>query len=158
MNSSLFPHNKYIRNLFLVLFIIALLLSNCSKINKKEYLEEFEIFIYKIRKESLNYNKSGWKKADDLFKKYSDFYYYKFIRKLKPSEKLRVKRFIFIYNFYRDKIKMKDILNGKYNEELKEYLNEALAIIKEGMIFFRDIRHDFKRRIIDKMFDSIHIK
>ncbi|CAL2095764.1 conserved protein of unknown function [Tenacibaculum sp. 190524A02b] len=142
------------KNIQIKLLISILLLAYTACNNPKtkiDYLNEYQQFILKIKKEWSSYDTDQWNHQNQINKKYSIDYLNTFYHQMTPSEIIRVKRYDLAFHFYKGDINIKALLSGKYNFVIQEYLKELKAINWEIITGINELQNEELITFIDRL-------
>ena len=87
------------KNSYVLLFIIALMLGSCDvPASKEAYLEKYEAFVAKVEKSFDGFNEKDWEKAAKEYEKFAGEWYNKFKDELTTKENIRLATLQVRYN------------------------------------------------------------
>lgn len=130
---------------FLMIIFISVLMFSCLvPMSKESYLQNFEKFVERVKKNHQNYNAKDWKYADSVYDKYCNNWYRKYEDDFTVQEKLEVVKLKLLYQNYKEPDVIKDLLRN-FNDD------DAAQIKKK---FDRYIEEDFDEDV-DKLIEGM---
>lgn len=138
-----FQSMKQISKYILVASLFVFIVSCSAPSSKESYLEKFEHFVDRVKKNHEQYNKKDWTWADSQFEKYHNDWYLKYRDEFTLSDQIKIKSLIIRYHSYKEKEDIGEILQQLFNDDVddvrkkvKKYIendmDEDLEILKEG--------------------------
>jgi len=139
-------------NLFLFFLFVF---SSCKyTLTKEQYLTNYESFIQDVKQNYQKYSNETWKKQDKGFVKYNEELFLQFKDKLTLAEQVRLTRFDFVYNLMRGNITFADLVSGKYNQAISNYLSELTSVLTEATLIKKDIKDVISLDLLNKLLST----
>ncbi len=119
-----------LKHTYLFFFIVVLLISSCTSIQKKSFVNSFNSFVSDVEANYKSYNEKEWEEADLKFENLIKVEYVKYQSSLTDAENSQINTLIGKYQA----IKLKSSLLG--------IKNQFQDIIEQGTSFVNELELD----------------